>query len=267
MRRPPQKWPTAGASHERAQRGFGLVHRPPDRYLAADLRSGDAGGHRLPPPAGGTAARGRLPDHSGHCPVARGQPGNHGLVGGHAAGGAVQCHPRHDPDDQQQCAGLDQPDPAVHPRQEHRHRRPGSAGGHQHRHRALAARPAQPADLAQGQPGRQPGAGADGQLQPDAWQRPQRLRRNPARAPAEPDRRGRPDQHHRATAPGDPRAGATRETGRHRPDPGRPAPGHPADQPEPGQGCAVRRTQRVDHRRQRPVVPPRRLRPADRLLP
>jgi hypothetical protein len=43
---------TQGASHEHPQRRFGLVHRPPGRHPAADLRPGAAGRHRLPAPAG-----------------------------------------------------------------------------------------------------------------------------------------------------------------------------------------------------------------------
>ena len=62
--------------------------------------------------------------------------------------------------------GSSLPDPAIHPRQEHRHRRPGSAGGDQHRVRQAAQRHAEPADLEEGQPGGQPGADPQRQLRP-----------------------------------------------------------------------------------------------------
>jgi hypothetical protein len=45
---PPRKWRTAGASHEHPQRRFGLVHRPPGRHPAADLRPGAAGAIAFP---------------------------------------------------------------------------------------------------------------------------------------------------------------------------------------------------------------------------
>ncbi|MNG91069.1 hypothetical protein D3C79_499760 [compost metagenome] len=239
MRRRWKTWPAARNGHEPARLDFRLVHRPPGRHPAADLRPAAARGHCLSAPAGGTTAGSRLPDHPGHRPAARRQPGNHGLVSGHAAGSAVQRHPRHDPDDQQQRTGLDQPDPAVHPRQEHRHRRPGSPGGDQHRHRAPAPGHAQPADLAQGQPGRQPGADPHRQLGADAGQRTERLRRNPAGQATEPDRRRRPDQHHRPVAPGHPCSGPAGKTRRPGADPRRSATVDPADQPEPGQRRTV----------------------------
>ena len=43
------------------------------------------GADRLPAPADRAAAGSRIPDHSGGCAIAWRQPGNHGVVGGHAA--------------------------------------------------------------------------------------------------------------------------------------------------------------------------------------
>ncbi|MNZ33176.1 hypothetical protein D3C78_505170 [compost metagenome] len=254
------RWRGGGRSREHRRRGFRLVRAAPDRHRAADPGFAAARPAGVPSPGCVAAAAGGFPDHPGQRPVARRQPGNHGLGSGDAAGSAVQRHPRDERDDLQQRARLHRAEPAVRAGEGHRRRRPGSAGGDQCRRRAPAGRHAEPAGVAQGQPGGQPDHDPQRQLQPDAADRTERLRRSAAGAPAQPDFRGGADLHCRPAAPGDPHPGAAGEARRLPPDPRRPAPVAAGGQPQPGQGRAVRRGAGVHPGGQRPAVQPRRVR-------
>ncbi len=174
-------------------------------------------------------------------------------------GSAVQRDSRDHRDDFQQRPGHHHPDPAVQPRQEHRRRRPGGPGGDQRRGGAAAGGHAEPADLAQGQPGGQPDHDPAGQLGDDAADRTQRLRRDHPRPPAQPGERRGADLRGRPAAPGDPHPGPAGKARRLPADPGRPAPVVAVGQRQPGQGRALRRGAGVDPRGQRPVVQRQRL--------
>ena len=113
-----------------------------------------AGAARVPDAAGGAAAAGRVPGHPGPGPAARGEPGDDGLLGGHAARAPVRAHRRRHRDDVDQPARGHDDRAAVRPRPEHRRRRARRAGRHQRRPQPAAAQPAEQPELSQDQPGR-----------------------------------------------------------------------------------------------------------------
>ena len=162
--------PTAGRPKARdaarprgTDESVAAVHSAAGRDLAAD-GGHPAGGHRgLPAAAGFGAAAGGLPDHPGADVLSRREPGGDGVVGHRAAGAPVRPGARPEADDLHQFLRQLAHHAAVRARPEHRRGRAGGAGGHQRRRHLPAARPAEPADLQQDQPGRRadPHAGAD----------------------------------------------------------------------------------------------------------
>ena len=108
-------------------------------------------------PAGG------LPDHPGRDLLSGREPRRDGLVGDRAARAPVRPDARAEPDDVDELERQLGDHAAVRPRPQARRRRAGGAGGDQRGAHAAAARPADPARLQQGQPGRRadPDAGAD----------------------------------------------------------------------------------------------------------
>ena len=104
---------TAVASSDPAQpkvsqnerRDFSTVHSLSHRHLADDGGDSLRRSGRLSPASRRPAAAGRLPDHPDHRIAAGRQPGNHGFLGGAAAGAAVRADSRHRPDDLDQLSG------------------------------------------------------------------------------------------------------------------------------------------------------------------
>ena len=95
---------------------------------------------------------------------ARRQPGNHGLVGGAAAGAPVRADSRRRADDLDQLPRHGGDHDPVRPQPHHRRRRQRRAGRDQRRRRPVAEKPALAADLSQGQPGRLADPAAVGDL-------------------------------------------------------------------------------------------------------
>ena len=130
------------------------IRPPPGRDHAADHR--DRAGRRggVPAVAGVALAAGRLSDHFGQRAPARREPGNHGLVGGDAAGTRARADCRHHRDDLVEFARQHQRHAAVRSEPRHRRRRARGAGGDQCGAQPAAERPAEQSDLSQGQSGR-----------------------------------------------------------------------------------------------------------------
>ena len=113
-----------------------------------------AGLRRLPAAAAVRAARGRLPDDPGHDALSGREPGRHRLLGDRAARAPVRpdAGPRADVVDEFRRRLGDHA--ALRARAAARRRRAGGAGRDQRRLEPAAERPADAADLQQGQSGR-----------------------------------------------------------------------------------------------------------------
>ena len=130
------------------------LYQAPDRDDAAGVRRDARRLARLLVAAGLVTAAGRLPDHSGHDPIAGREPRNHGQSGDSAAGAPARADFGADVHDVV-IVLRHQPDhAAVRARSRHRRRRAGRAGRHQCRRLDAAAQPALSADLCQTEPGR-----------------------------------------------------------------------------------------------------------------
>ncbi len=128
----------AAGTHEPVR----ALHPPAHRHFAADHGGGPGGDPGLQVPARVAPAPGGVPHHRRQRFPARGQPRDHGLLGGHPPGAAVRAHRRHHRDDLHQRHGRHGHHPAVRPEPQHRRRRPGRAGGHQRRPQPAARQPA-----------------------------------------------------------------------------------------------------------------------------
>ncbi len=125
------------------------VHSPPDRDHAA-YRGGCAGGrHRVPAAASVATAASGFPDHFGVGFPARRESGDHGVVGGDAAGAPVGPYRGGYRDDFVEHTGVDQHHAAVRSESQHRRRGPGCAGGHQRGARLSAGESAEQPELSQ----------------------------------------------------------------------------------------------------------------------
>ena len=145
------------------------------------------------------------------------QPGDHGLVGGAAAGAAVRADSRHRADDLDELSRHRGGHDPVRPQPHHRWRRQRRAGRDQRRQRPVAEEPSLAADLSQGQSGGLADPAAVGDLGHAAADHRQRRRRRPARAADQPDLRRRPGHHRRPAEAVDPRPDRSGQAGRQGP--------------------------------------------------
>ena len=130
------------------------LHSAPDRHLPA-RRRGDAGGRaRLLVAAGIGAAAGRLSHHPGHHPASRRQPRHHRLAGDGAARAPVRPDSGARRHDLVEFVRHQPGDAAIRSQPRHRRRLTGRAIGDQCRGSTLAAQPALPAALFEGEPRR-----------------------------------------------------------------------------------------------------------------
>ncbi|NCY01513.1 MAG: acriflavine resistance protein B [Planctomycetia bacterium] len=196
---------------------FPALHPPAGGHVAPDggAAAGRCGGLPTAPHRG--AAAGRLPHHPGaHLPSGSRARGD-ALRGDGAAGAAVRAGAGPGADDEHELRGLLADHAAVRARPRHRRGDAAGAGGDRGRGGLPAARPAEPADLHQGQPRRRP----DPHARPDERHAAADPGAGPRRHPAGPEdrpalRRGHGEPVRRAEA-GDPHPG----------EPGRPLGGGP----------------------------------------
>ncbi|VFT05944.1 Uncharacterised protein [Pseudomonas aeruginosa] len=230
------------------------LHPPPGRHHAADPGVAARRHPVVRPAAGGSAAQRRLPGHRGQRQPAGRQPGNHGLVGGHAAGALAGTDRRDQRDDLQQLAGLDHRGARVRPGEGHRRRRPRGAGGDQRRDEPAAQRHAEQSQLPQGQPLGHADHGPHPDLGDPESRRDVRPRLDRAGAEAVAGAGGRAGEHRRQLAAG----GAGRpQPGCHEPVravPGQRAHGHRRGQQQRPQGRRREGRQALAGGRQRPVA-------------
>src|SRR5438270_2842690 len=130
------------------------VHPAADRDGAADGGAAGRRHDRLQPVAGGRAADRRLSDDQRQRDATGCQPRDHGVLGGAAARAPVRDTAGGEPDHVVECARDHVDYVAVRPVAQYRRRRLRRAGGDQPGERRPAEKPAEPADLPQGQPGR-----------------------------------------------------------------------------------------------------------------
>ena len=146
------------------------------------------------------AARGGLPDHPGRHLLPGRQPRRDDLLDHRAAGAAVRPDAGTEPDVLDQLGRRLGDHAAVQSQPVSRCGRAGGAGRDQRRRHFSARRPAEPADLQQGQPGRHADPDAGAQLQDPAAAAGRRPRRHAARAEDLATARRGPGQHHRRPA-------------------------------------------------------------------
>ena len=94
-----------------------------------------------------------FPVISGRSRTAGRESGDHGFGGCHAAGAPVRPHRRHQPDDLDQPAGVDQHHSAVRSESQYRCRGARCAGRHQCRAQPAARQPAGQSDLPESESG------------------------------------------------------------------------------------------------------------------
>ena len=135
------------------------------------------------------------------------EPGRHGLVGHRAARAAVRPDPGLNADDVDELVGSSVDHAAVRARPRHRRGRAGGAGGDQRRGHLPAARPAEPADLQQGQSRRHADPHARAHLADAAAAEGAGPRRHAPRAEDLAAAGRRPGQHQRRAEAGGARAG------------------------------------------------------------
>ncbi|MNS73665.1 hypothetical protein D3C72_1071130 [compost metagenome] len=183
----------------------------------------------------------------GHRDAAGREPGNHGGIGGDAAGKAVRDHPRRVGDQLAEHARQLQHHHRIQQRPRHRRRGRGRAGGPVPCAAFAADRDDDAAVVPQGQPGRRAGAAAGDQLAGDEPGRPECLRRQPDLAHAGHAAGRGAGAGLRAEALCRARARAPRRAGRARPDAGRTGHGaEPRQRQYPG-GHARQRAPDPDH--------------------
>ena len=225
-----------------------------------------AGHRRLSRAAALGAARGRLPDDPGGDVLSRRQPRRDDVVGHRAARAPVRPDAGPEPDVVDELRRRLGDHAAVQPRALARRRRAGGAGGDQRVGQLPADRPADPADLQQGQSGRHADPDARAHLEDAAAAEARGPRRHAARAEDLAAARRRPGQHQRRPAPGRAHPGQSEGARRLRPLARRRAHRDRQRQRQPGQGQLRRADARLDHRRQRPAEVGRRI-PAARSSP
>ena len=147
-----------------------------------------------------------------------------------------------------------------------RRRRAGGAGGDQRVGQLPADRPAEPADLQQGQSGRHADPDARADVEDAAAAEARGPRRHADRAEDLAAPRRRPRQHQRRPAPGRAHPGQSEGARRLRPLARRRAHRDRQRQHQPGEGQLRRPDARVDDRRQRPAQVGRRVPAADHRL-